>query len=326
MILVKGNVKDTLLDVLEGAGVLVFTNMSYYTLSALAHANSIDMVTYITDASENHVCTIELQPLSDNWMDHLEEAKSNVKHFLKIVNSSDVQTVVLNHSNPVSASIAEQKLWRCLNFLSNAINDKKVLPGTGKTEAWCAQELRRKAAASLEANKGIQHTVMEELSQVFTDYSSLVQDNSYREQEQYQSDDKPTLSTQKQNESATLTKNSFANKIILPKQFPQDGLNLLDKNAHVAEDKERHSQQNSTVLSQSNYLFSSDARKCGSYHSSCDEIDVYKNEHINYYDNYTSKVSSWEAALDVVSLLSRLESFVITGIDMTSADREFAIF
>ena len=57
--------------------------------------------------------------------------------------------MVLSHSNPVSACLAEEKLWKSLNRLSNAIKDGKVLPGMGRTEAWCAEVLCNKALSAL---------------------------------------------------------------------------------------------------------------------------------------------------------------------------------
>ena len=60
MLLVKGIVKDSLVDELESVGVLVLTNLSYHTLNTLAYVTNIDMVTYITDACEVSNCMPDL--------------------------------------------------------------------------------------------------------------------------------------------------------------------------------------------------------------------------------------------------------------------------
>ena len=180
-----------------------------------------------------------------------------------------------------------------------------------------------------EDNKGIQHAVLEELSQVFTDFSSLVQEIRYSQQEQDHSKDGLTSSVQAKKEAATAVKKSLASKQILQQEFPQDGLKFASGNGFDWENEIEYTggppQQNRYFSSHSNSMHLCDTPSRGSAHSNLDENGIYDKETINCYDNYTSKVASWEAAIDVVSLLSRLESLIITGIDMTSADREFAV-
>ncbi|GFR94989.1 Bardet-Biedl syndrome 12-like protein [Elysia marginata] len=334
ILLVKGKVTENLLDVLDSEGVLIVSNLCPQVLNTLAYVHNVDMVTYVTDATVEHVCDVELQPLHENWMDYLGDAKKHIKHFLKIVNSSEVQTVVMNYSNPASACIAEEELWKSLNCVANAIKDKKVLPGGGRTEVWCAEILKQKAISSLEANEGIQHAVLESLSQVFQNYSSVVQQNRSREQEQIVDDcfnvNKDTTPSSFKSQNTT-TVVSNGTPTILPSWSSQDGLKFAFEDRHglgdsVEEQKKVPCLENQTLTGFLNPQHSPNSDLNDICNFFVNKLNDGENANGNIYDNFASKVACWETAVDVVSLLANLNSLVITGIDMTSSDKDLAVF
>ncbi|GFO50354.1 Bardet-Biedl syndrome 12 protein homolog [Plakobranchus ocellatus] len=315
MLLVKGNIQEKLLYQLESAGVVALANVPYHTLSVLAYVNRVDMITYVADACMGHVFDIEIQPLSSNWMDRLNETDKLQKQFFKIVNSSEVQTVVISHSSKIAANLAEEKLWRSLNSLSNAVKDKKVLPGAGKTEVWCAKVLEKKAALHLEGNRAIHHAVSELLSEVFRDYAFLVQQNSYQEQE----DNFRILSGQDQSHTTGRAVGFGINKSTtaqLSSYQMSDGLHLDSGHTETYKLKNGSKVENEVGAS-GNKRPSSFFSKEGTNAVHLSRDSDLGNSKLNVYDNFSSKIALWESAVDVVSVLSKLDSLVVTGVDST---------
>ena len=156
----------------------------------------------------------------------------------------------------------------------------------------------------------MQHAVLELVSQVFRNYSTLVQENLEPQQDCgdlfYQTTDRLSSdpsSSQNPNEAAFVFESESAIDHTSPKKIMQGILKYGSINTYELGDKK---EEKGVPTSQQHMPMDFKSIAC-------------------VFDNFSSKLASWETAVETVTLLSSLDSLVITGIDMASSDREFAV-
>ncbi|XP_059175543.1 uncharacterized protein LOC131955436 [Physella acuta] len=175
LLLVRGSASPLLIDQCTELGVLVLTNVPSKVINSLASHYGVDMVSYLDQACQANVLPLCLHEMVENQP---EDARQRLA---MVPNVGSYQTILLKSSCAMSAQLTEERLWKSLHRVSNALQDGWVLPGGGATELLCADFIHHKLQAMMlqaEGPPADNVVVIEELAKVFTTFSQTVAHNS----------------------------------------------------------------------------------------------------------------------------------------------------
>ncbi|CAG5132783.1 unnamed protein product [Candidula unifasciata] len=301
--------------------VLLLTNISYHTLSVLSYLHRVDIVTYLSLANEENICTISLQPLSTTWMDHIQDTGS---HFVVITRTPDVQTAIIHCSNSMSAHLIEERLWKCLHSIANLQTDTKILPGQGKTEIWCAKRITYKSECMFDNQPMVQSVILEAVADIFQDYyRTVIHNTKFSTEEHIQKGNDPeinsVLTTQCRNAVDYPEQNCCSKIYHLPCEITAcvDSQTSNDSFKNVTGNQMKQSVSKELDMFKAPDLsFKLNASSTGTVTNNSENMNSsYPSSENKMYDNFKSKISAWKTAVECVSVMQSLGSLVISGID-----------
>ncbi|KAK7012061.1 Bardet-Biedl syndrome 12 protein [Biomphalaria glabrata] len=298
LILVRGQASETLLTMCSEVGVAILTHVPYRTLSILATYHNVAMLTYIDQCCQSNVCSLNVAPMIDAMMDqHDTNSTQKQEIYFHISNVPMIQTVALSSSCTMSAQLVEERFWKCLHSVANAVSDGRLLPGAGETEEWCAETLRT-VSDTLLTKSSLESVVVNSLADVFMDFSNQVKRNSLMTSG---SSGISVCSHQSQNT------NSFGSLLSYSKDTDTDRANGKIQNCIHLSQKESDIANCTTLVPHSKYELETHSS------SGCTARQ-------RQYDNYQAKLALWETAVEVVCMLVCVGSSVLTGVSHDLAD------
>ncbi|CAL1539228.1 unnamed protein product [Lymnaea stagnalis] len=317
------------------ARILVLCNVPYKTLATLAHLHQVDMLTYIQNCSPLSVCLLSLQKVSNTWKEPIQNDSSRTQHYHVVTNTQMVQasckTVVISCPSMVSARLLEERLWKCLSSVAAAVTDGKVLPGAGSTEFWCAGVIQREAENSLLRGSNVETVILEALANVFYDYYTKVRVNCSLASGQ----DSITVNVLQKEEHSTAHL-ATQDREQLASQLGQLISPVTYRVSAPSGNSDHQLHQHNprfTYLNGASRAESLEGQFSQSFstHPFFIEKPAQKSLHLTKQykpplhvdcansDNYHSKISAWETALAVVSVLVNVDTFIVTGVKAEQA-------
>ncbi|NXG23687.1 BBS12 protein, partial [Grallaria varia] len=141
LVLVKGNVCDSLMDRCISSRILVISSVPWNVLCAFGEVTGAQPVTYLTQLKASCVgngAQVELWEASDGRAMDLGELVP-----LRInVRGIPLLTVVLTTAVASKVQLLEDQFWTLVYRLHHALKDGKVFPGEGAVELLCLSHLQ----------------------------------------------------------------------------------------------------------------------------------------------------------------------------------------
>ncbi|XP_045188362.2 uncharacterized protein LOC123546233 [Mercenaria mercenaria] len=186
VLLVKGNISDDVVSICEQLDIVAMDTIPYKQLVQLSEAMEVDMVTYVTLATEDNVCTgISISPLQQNWCNKVDRSWYSKVDTVISLAESNPQTVILYGVSPVLIDLKEQELWECLLHVSSVLHHGYLVLGAGQTEEDCVgflsdklESIRRDQKSVTSHNMQYKQVVLDSMIPSFQDYSRLFRDSS----------------------------------------------------------------------------------------------------------------------------------------------------
>ncbi|XP_042906659.1 chaperonin-containing T-complex member BBS12 isoform X2 [Parasteatoda tepidariorum] len=142
VLLVHGTVDDDIVCYCLAHSICLFSHIPWAVLEILCLTMKTSPCTYLLDCNEKNILSsLELRL----WKPTQDFTSADDKFLLVRVASESVKlyTVVLCHPNLSYLRCLEHQFMHLVSRLSLVVKSNKLLPGSGKTEEWCCNLVRR---------------------------------------------------------------------------------------------------------------------------------------------------------------------------------------